>query len=104
MEEYHLFGHIVSQEPTSALYSDLLLRRRTLAGYWLEEAAAPYYVFSEAGFDVEISSPEGGTPPVDAGSQVRKGQVSAKRRNSSIYSRASLNYVEGCLSCTQTNL
>ena len=44
------------------------------AGYWLEEAAAPYCVFSDAGFEVDIASPEGGTPPCDPGSKVRQRQ------------------------------
>lgn len=34
-------------------------------GYWLEEVAAPYYVFSGAGYTVHIASPKGGTPPRD---------------------------------------
>lgn len=37
-------------------------------GYWLEEAAAPYYTFVEAGFKVVVASPAGGAPPVDPGS------------------------------------
>ena len=32
-------------------------------GFWLEELAAPYYVFKDAG--VEIASPKGGRPPLD---------------------------------------
>lgn len=34
-------------------------------GYWLEEVAAPYYVFTDAGYEVQIASPQGGTPPRD---------------------------------------
>ncbi|CAM9919576.1 unnamed protein product, partial [Sphacelaria rigidula] len=37
-------------------------------GYWLEEAAAPYCIFTDAGHDVDIASPAGGTPPCDKGS------------------------------------
>lgn len=37
-------------------------------GVWLEEAAAPYYVFKEAGCNVTIASPNGGEIPVDQGS------------------------------------
>lgn len=37
-------------------------------GFWMEELAAPYFVFREAGFDTEIASPKGGQPPVDPGS------------------------------------
>jgi putative intracellular protease/amidase len=34
-------------------------------GFWLEEFAAPYYVFSDAGADVTLASPKGGQPPLD---------------------------------------
>lgn len=37
-------------------------------GYWLEELAAPFLVFADAGLEVEIASVLGGSPPVDAGS------------------------------------
>lgn len=38
-------------------------------GYWVEEAAVPYYVFSDAGYDVALASPLGGTPPRDTESE-----------------------------------
>ena len=34
-------------------------------GFWLEEFAAPYYVFKDAGADVTLASPQGGQPPLD---------------------------------------
>jgi len=37
-------------------------------GLWIEELAAPYYIFIAAGYDVEIASPAGGPVPLDAGS------------------------------------
>jgi len=37
-------------------------------GLWIEELAAPYYIFKNAGFDVVIASPQGGPVPIDAGS------------------------------------
>eukprot|EP00802_Teleaulax_amphioxeia_P013320 Tamp_13370.p1 GENE.Tamp_13370~~Tamp_13370.p1 ORF type:complete len:230 (+),score=61.70 Tamp_13370:3-692(+) len=37
-------------------------------GTWLEETAAPYYVFTGAGHEVEIVSIAGGEIPIDAGS------------------------------------
>lgn len=62
-----------------------------VAGFWLEEAAAPYCVFVDAGYEVDIASPAGGAPPVDEGSkaslplfQVRNmhmALVSFRRRN-----------------------
>ena len=35
------------------------------AGLWLEELAAPYYAFKEAGFKVTVASISGGEIPVD---------------------------------------
>ena len=34
-------------------------------GFWLEELAAPYYVFRDAGVDITLASPRGGRPPLD---------------------------------------
>ncbi|WP_213881836.1 type 1 glutamine amidotransferase domain-containing protein [Pseudomonas sp. dw_358] len=34
-------------------------------GFWLEEFAAPYYAFKDAGADVVLASPKGGQPPLD---------------------------------------
>lgn len=34
-------------------------------GFWLEELAAPYYVFKEAGAQITLASPKGGQPPLD---------------------------------------
>ena len=34
-------------------------------GFWLEEFAAPYYVFHDAGVEVTLASPKGGQPPID---------------------------------------
>ena len=34
-------------------------------GFWLEEFAAPYYVFGDAGHEITLASPKGGQPPVD---------------------------------------
>lgn len=34
-------------------------------GFWLEEFAAPYYTFKDAGADVVLASPAGGQPPLD---------------------------------------
>tara|TARA_R110001592_G_scaffold357416_1_gene660477 strand:+ start:28898 stop:29575 length:678 start_codon:yes stop_codon:yes gene_type:complete len=37
-------------------------------GFWLEEFAAPYYVFKDAGADITLASPKGGQPPLDPSS------------------------------------
>ena len=34
-------------------------------GFWLEELAAAYYAFKDAGAEVVLASPKGGRPPVD---------------------------------------
>ena len=34
-------------------------------GFWLEELAAPYYVFKDAGVEIVLASPKGGKPPLD---------------------------------------
>ena len=38
-------------------------------GFWLEEFAAPYYVFKDAGMKVTLASPRGGQPPLDSKSE-----------------------------------
>ncbi|MET1087497.1 MAG: type 1 glutamine amidotransferase domain-containing protein [Arthrobacter sp.] len=34
-------------------------------GFWLEELAAPYYRFVDAGANITLASPKGGQPPLD---------------------------------------
>jgi len=34
-------------------------------GFWLEEIAAPYYAFKDAGAEITLASPKGGRPPLD---------------------------------------
>ncbi|MEN4891363.1 type 1 glutamine amidotransferase domain-containing protein [Erwinia billingiae] len=34
-------------------------------GFWLEELAAPYYTFKDAGAEIVLASPKGGNPPLD---------------------------------------
>ncbi len=49
-------------------------------GFWLEEFAAPYYVFRDAGADVTLASPKGGQPPVDPTSDSDDAQTDATKR------------------------
>jgi putative intracellular protease/amidase len=44
-------------------------------GFWLEEFAAPYYVFKDAGAEVVLASPKGGQPPLDPQSDVPDAQT-----------------------------
>jgi putative intracellular protease/amidase len=49
-------------------------------GFWLEEFAAPYYAFIDAGATVTLASPKGGQPPIDPKSDTREGQTDMTRR------------------------
>lgn len=49
-------------------------------GFWLEEFAAPYYVFKDAGASISLSSIQGGQPPVDPTSEDETWQTGATRR------------------------
>ena len=49
-------------------------------GFWLEEFAAPYYVFKDAGADVTLASPKGGHPPLDPKSDDADAQTADTRR------------------------
>jgi putative intracellular protease/amidase len=49
-------------------------------GVWLEEFAAPYYVFKDAGLDITLASPRGGHPPIDPKSEAPEAQTPATHR------------------------
>ena len=49
-------------------------------GFWLEEFAAPYYVFKDAGADITVVSPAGGQPPLDPSSDAADAQTDSTRR------------------------
>lgn len=49
-------------------------------GFWLEEFAAPYYVFRDAGVELTLASPKGGQPPIDPKSDLPENQTSAMTR------------------------
>lgn len=49
-------------------------------GFWLEEFAAPYYVFKDAGAEITIASPKGGQPPLDPASDTDDAQTEATTR------------------------
>jgi putative intracellular protease/amidase len=49
-------------------------------GFWLEELAAPYYVFKDAGAQITLASPKGGRPPLDPKSQDPSFQTDITRR------------------------
>jgi putative intracellular protease/amidase len=49
-------------------------------GFWLEELASPYYVFTDAGAKVTLASPKGGQPPLDPTSDRPESSSDATRR------------------------
>jgi putative intracellular protease/amidase len=49
-------------------------------GFWLEELAAPYYVFKDAGAEIVLASPKGGQPPLDPKSNEPDFQTDDTRR------------------------
>lgn len=49
-------------------------------GFWLEELAAPYYTFVDAGAEVVLASPAGGQPPLDPKSNEPDAQTETTKR------------------------
>jgi putative intracellular protease/amidase len=49
-------------------------------GFWLEEFAAPYFVFKDAGATITLASPNGGQPPIDPSSDNDESQTDDTRR------------------------
>lgn len=49
-------------------------------GFWLEEFAAPYYAFKDAGAEIVLASPAGGQPPLDPKSDLPENQTETTKR------------------------
>lgn len=49
-------------------------------GFWLEELAAPYFRFRDAGYEITLASPSGGQPPLDPASNQPDFQTDDTRR------------------------
>ena len=49
-------------------------------GFWLEEFAAPFFVFRDAGVELTLASPKGGQPPLDPKSDLPENQTPAMAR------------------------
>jgi putative intracellular protease/amidase len=49
-------------------------------GIWLEEFAAPYYIFRDGGVSLTLASPKGGQPPIDPKSDLPENQTAATKR------------------------
>jgi putative intracellular protease/amidase len=59
---------------------DVLGNTGRKTGFWLEEFAAPYFVFRDAGVELTLASPRGGQPPVDPKSDLPENQTAAMDR------------------------
>src|SRR5580698_1252413 len=59
---------------------DILGNTGKKTGFWLEEFAAPYYVFTDAGAEVTLASPKGGQAPIDPRSDDPDNQTEAMTR------------------------
>ena len=59
---------------------DVLGNTGLKTGFWLEEFAAPYFVFRDAGVHLTLASPKGGQPPLDPKSDLPENQTPAMTR------------------------
>jgi putative intracellular protease/amidase len=59
---------------------DVLGNTGRKTGFWLEEFAAPYYTFLDAGVELTLASPKGGQPPIDPKSDEPANQTPAMTR------------------------
>jgi putative intracellular protease/amidase len=59
---------------------DILGNTGRKTGIWLEEFAAPYFAFQDAGAEVTLVSPKGGQPPIDPKSDLPENQTPAMTR------------------------
>ena|SRR5438309_8585316 len=59
---------------------DQLCNTGRKSGFWLEEFAAPYFVFRDAGVQLTLASPKGRQPPIDPKSDLPENQTPAMAR------------------------
>ena len=59
---------------------DVLGNTGRKTGFWLEEFAAPYFVFRDAGVQLTLASTKGGQPPLDPKSDLPENQTPAMTR------------------------
>ncbi|CDZ76402.1 General stress protein 18 [Legionella massiliensis] len=59
---------------------DMLGNTGRKTGFWLEEFAAPYFVFKDASIELTLASPKGGQPPIDPKSNLPESQTPAMQR------------------------
>ena len=66
--------------PTVLTSHDRLGDTGRKTGFRLEEFAAPYFVFRDAGVELTLASPQGGRPPIDPKSDLPENQTPAMTR------------------------
>ncbi|KGE13357.1 type 1 glutamine amidotransferase domain-containing protein [Sphingobacterium deserti] len=49
-------------------------------GVWLGEFTDPYYAFKDAGYEITLASPKGGTPPIDPLSKLTENVAASNKR------------------------
>src|ERR1700733_9953061 len=83
----YLLRHVKAEQGASTMKilmvltsHDVLGKTGRKTGFWLEEFAAPYFVFRDAGVDLTLASPKGGQPPVDPKSDEPGNQTDAMAR------------------------
>ena len=54
---------------------DVLGNTGRKTGFWLEEFAAPYFVFRDAGIQLTLASPKGAQPPIHPKSDLAENQT-----------------------------
>jgi putative intracellular protease/amidase len=59
---------------------DILGNTGRKTGFWLEEFAAPYFTFLDAGVALTLCSPKGGQPPIDPKSDLPENQTPSMAR------------------------
>jgi putative intracellular protease/amidase len=59
---------------------DVLGNTGRKTGFWLEEFAAPYFVFRDADVKLTLCSPKGGQPPIDPKSDLPENQTASMTR------------------------
>jgi putative intracellular protease/amidase len=77
-------GRIIKRVPMKILMvltsHDRLGDTGRKTGFWLEEFAAPYYVFKDGGAEIALASPKSGQPPMDPQSNEPDAQTASTRR------------------------
>ena len=59
---------------------DVLGNTGLKTGFWLEEFAAPYFVYRDTGVQLTLASPKGGQPPLDPKRDLPERQTPAQIR------------------------